>query len=419
MANQTIQRTALAALLLASVPCAEASAQSEMPPSTSAPIQANGPAMVSATDGVHAAKPCVLLQNDNVLFGLAQQVGEYVVIRDGLGGEVRLPRKEVACWAPSVRDLYRYRVDHRTRNDLSTRLRDARWCVRYDLFDLADQELAVIRQHAPNNAEAASIRAQIARARSPQPSEAQVAAAHHHDVAGNVHLVDHQDPVPKPIEIDLPTLRFFAGHVQPTLINRCGNCHSQDSQRPWSMIVPGRGTRASSRITRENLNAALEFVDGTNPENSPLLQKAMTPHGGSETPLDPRHAKSIEALKLWLSVAAQMTTAPDPASTPSDDAAVPADPQRSAAENVAPGLDTPDTAAFEQGTTIRQPLDEMVDGADAHGPDAYLAERPSVGTHPSLADQADGPSPTGPARLPRVSDPFSPDLFNRRHHGAQ
>ena len=84
-----------------------------------------------------AKQPCVLLTNDNVLFGHARQVGQWVLVRTGQGGEVQLPREEVACWAGSPRDLYRYRVDHRQKGDLAARLRDAEWCLRYELYDLA------------------------------------------------------------------------------------------------------------------------------------------------------------------------------------------------------------------------------------------------------------------------------------------
>ncbi len=132
---------------------------------------------VSATPRSESA-PCVLLRNDNVLFGVARQVGEFVVVETGQGGEIKLARQEVLCWANSVRNLYRYRVDHRQQGDLSALVRDARWCLRYDLYDLAAQEVRRIRTVDPRNTEAnlieRQLRSQVANVGTPLGNEAAV-----------------------------------------------------------------------------------------------------------------------------------------------------------------------------------------------------------------------------------------------------
>src|SRR6056300_543854 len=107
------------------------------------------------------ANPCVLLRNDNLLFGEARQVGTQVIVKTSEGSEVKINHEEVLCWAESPQHLYQYRVDHRQANDVAAMIRDARWCIRYDLFDLAGRELLAIRRLAPNHTEADAVERQL------------------------------------------------------------------------------------------------------------------------------------------------------------------------------------------------------------------------------------------------------------------
>ena len=75
--------------------------------------ETESPAVANAS-----SRPCVLLTNGNVLFGNAKQQGEWILILNGEGNVSQLPRQQVACWAPSIEDLYQYRVDRRNDGDL-------------------------------------------------------------------------------------------------------------------------------------------------------------------------------------------------------------------------------------------------------------------------------------------------------------
>ncbi|TWU55345.1 hypothetical protein [Rubripirellula reticaptiva] len=391
MAKSSIQKAALIAIVLG--PSATVLAQS---PLIQPEFQSAAAVPLETASGVDRA--CVLLRNDNVLFGQAHQVGQFVVVRGGQNAELQLPRQQVACWAPSLRDLYRYRVDHRHRSDLSTHLQDARWCVRYDLFAEAAIELDAARAIDPTNLQVASIQAHIDRAHSPNPRSAPV-IQYDTQSSEQVEQVDHQAVAAAMSGVDLAMLQFFAANVQPTLMNRCGSCHDHTSGRPWSMMVPGLGARASARMTRENLAASLAFIDNQTPANSVLLQKAVSPHGGSDAPLDLRHAKSIEALTLWLTVVGK-----------SQNESV----EIKAAFEVADAGSGPDLGP------LLTPAAQS-SGAQSN-PAAYVAERPiqtaAEIARPELSPSAESVEhPTAPSRMPVVSDPFSPDLFNRRHHG--
>jgi hypothetical protein len=356
---------AVAAIVLAIWPLNSATSQ---PPASIAHASspARGGPLVAGP-----SQPCVLLQNDNVLFGRARQVGEFVVVRTGQGGQVQLSRKEVACWADSTRDLYRYRVDHRRKGDLAAHVRDARWCLRYDLYDLAAQEIRVIRTYDPENIEAKRIEGELRRLTSPRAPQHAVSLAR----SSSATSLGHEDSGHDLGSVDLATLRGFASHIQPMLLNRCARCHSGNSAQvsQWNLVTPSAGARASSRMTRENLAASLRYIDRNVPQQSELLVKATTPHGGTDAPLDPRSAKAIALFKRWIVMASH------PVATPS-----------SVQHNEA----GPGVAALPE---IER---------------AVFAERPVVNPTGLPSTSSD----RTPSRLPEVTNPFDPDLFNRRFH---
>ena len=380
----------------------DSQAKDSAPPITEvAPAETANPA-ASIVPQQSEDRPCVLLKNDNVLFGVAEQVGEFVVVRTGEAGEIQLSRSAVACWADSIRNLYRYRVDHRTNGDVTVHLRDARWCLRYDLFDLAAAELRLVRQIDPDNTQADSIEAQLRRQVAPpaQPSAATAAAT------VDSHSVGTQaEPVSDPV--DPATLRRFASHIQPMLINRCGSCHQSttlSSENGWAITLPARGSRASAEMTHANLASTLEFLDLDVPEASRLLLKATEAHGGVAAPLNSRNAKAIRSFEYWILTA---TTA----------MARKRDHRRVASRKPTPEKFGPREIAERRGADEELRIDDLP--ANAHtnvGPgeaEAFVAERETmklqVGSSGSQSDE-------GPRRLPEVANPFDPDLFNRRFH---
>ncbi len=320
-------------------------------------------------------RPCVLLKNDKVLFGDAHQLGEFILVRTGPDDELRLPRSEVACWAKSLTDLYQYRLDHRPTADLRQHLIDANWCLQYELLDLATKELNAAKAIASEHPEVQLLESQLQRRR--QPTEPSIAT-----IETTSFL---QESLPEPEsesnQIDPLILKNFSSHVQSTLINRCGRCHNQHSQRNWQLLVPSGGTRATARMTRENLTSTLRMVDPNDPQNSPLLIKATSPHGGTEAPLTVRNAKAVVALRQWLQQTTRMV-----APAQSDHAA--------------------STTPKSQQTAYSEP--ESLESNSAVIPVSFESEIAATPT-PSANSNA-------PARLPTVANPFDPSLFNRRFH---
>lgn len=353
--------------------------------------------------------PCVLLQNDQVVFGTAEQQGDWVVVRNGQGNHVRLQRSRVACWADSPRHLFQYRLDHRRPGDPAVHVRDARWCLRYGLLDLAAEELIALRRIVPDHPEATVIESQLrsAHARSrPQTEPAHPQAVSESGVA----TVGFEEDVPPENNAESPeelhagvsaeSFHEFVRHVQPLLINRCGGCHTHTSDLDWQLVVLSRHRRPTARLSRENLSAVLELVQPGDPDASELLELATSPHAGGPPPLSTADESSINAIRRWIRNAHPTSSGSPIPRAPVSGGAFDVNNGRvdenAPANRVVPGVSP---AAFEATPLEATPL-----GAT----DTDIARE-----HPSAKPT---PNPKRPSRLPAVQNPFDPALFNRRYH---
>lgn len=370
----------------------------------------------TAVEGAIESSACVLLRNDQVLFGTAEQQGDWIVVRNGQGNQVRLLRSQVACWADSPRDLYQYRVDHRRSGDPLVHLQDARWCLRYRLLDLAAAELREVYRIVPNHPEAAIIESQLrsalGRPHHDEDAREQIAqAAFVDEPFGDTAADDAQDGDYSG-GLDSQSFHYFVRHVHPLLLNRCGGCHSHTSNLDWQLIVPSGRTRASARITRENLRAVLPLVRFGELAESDLLRQAIQPHGGEKAPLHLGDEKAIGAIRTWIQHARFSTTDGDNfpiGSVPFPIQAVPfpiqAVPSAGFASSMEVTLDPDLTEWKTLGTTVAPGLSTI--GFSPPGM-PELEPREAVPLHPRPSGQ--------PSRLPAVDNPFDPELFNRRYH---
>ena len=252
-------------------------------------------------DDARDEMPCVLMTNQNVLFGTAHQRGEYVIVRRDDDSEIQLSRHDVACWAKSLRGLYQYRVAHRSGTGLDVYLESARWCLRYELFDLASQELQAASRIDPRNQSIQILEQQIRRA---VLANAEGVVVHDPTKplfdSNSVHLAAHAEASSVEEGFDAATLQQFARQVQPLLMNRCGTCHTQQSERAWQLTLAAAGSRASARMTKANLAATMPYVNADRPLDSELYRRAIDGHAGKKETLGPLATVPTRSLIEWL-----------------------------------------------------------------------------------------------------------------------
>ncbi|WP_164101108.1 hypothetical protein [Candidatus Laterigemmans baculatus] len=327
----------------------------------------------------------VLLRDLAVLRGTVEEEPGRVIVRFQ-GSEVRLSREKVACWAESLDGLYQYQLDRRRVFTVESHLETARWCLRHGLCERAAAEIQAAKRIRPDavailraEAELQLTIEQQAAARGAgapsaagapeslatgtegkEPPQAAVPKAAVPQAEGGSHSLDGLGP---------EELREFNLRIQPLLANRCSAtaCHGGGAATGWVLSderVVGRRPRAA--MTRENLAAVLPWINREHPAASPLLVRALKPHGGAEEPpLGPRDQEAIENLRRWIE------------SLPRD--------EESADRSLSP-LASGQTQDASPGAPGGSTVGMM------------------------------GSQPGQPVRLPDVADPFDPQLFNRRFH---
>ncbi len=357
-------------------------------------------------------RPCVLLENGNVVFGTVDQLGAKVIIRQGddeAGGELVVRTADVACWADSLEQLYQYRVDHRRGDRVQTRLADVRWCLRNGLIDQAFADLAEVRRLDPNNRLAGVLMRQ-AESQQRQIVESLFRSATRFDTTatesgGNVRPVSFDTPIrrddaakdqptglaaPTPDIESGPVLSQFTRNAQPLLLNRCGRCHDDRRDLNWSLIVPAGGGRPSTGITRQNLAATLELLTDSGIGTTGFLRAATEIHGDATTPpLGIADAVATARLRQWLHTV---------------------DRNRS---GDAPGID-PDSETIAVSASNASRSSEFPSNLEAVIEDT--TDGPASPSQPSAGTPKPRHAIGQPARLPVVADPFDPARFNKQFH---
>jgi hypothetical protein len=127
------------------------------------------------------------------------------------------------------------------------------------------------------------------------------------DPAGKPAMVSAPTPVSVPaksadtpffVDVTAETAIAFTTKVQPILMNTCANCHANGSGGKFILERVSEGGQKVA--TQRNLAAVLNFIDMDRPTISPLLTKAVSPHGATTPPIKDRSAKPFVALKDWL-----------------------------------------------------------------------------------------------------------------------
>lgn len=333
----------------------------------------------------------VLLRNGEVFQGQIQTNGAEVRILLS-HGEVRFRASDVEYTAATVRELYLRRQTTLLPGDARERLRLAQWCIRQGLFEDAAAEIEAARVIDPRNPAVDLMARRLELGRQPLAA-ARAPVAVTRSSTGLEELDRLVRGLPE------KSVEAFTQRVQPTIMNTCATpaCHGAQSDSKLQLLRAGGGRPASRRLTQRNLQALLPWVDQQDPAASQLLKYASTVHAAGKAPPMARESTQYRRLVEWVY---QMAHAEDrlPAASPD-------------AEHLAePGKVPPATGRevrLAGGT-------EPVDAGKVHRQGVVHAAWPSEGSaQPSQSAASAAAAPDDKA--PAGSDPFDPEIFNRRY----
>jgi hypothetical protein len=304
----------------------------------------------------------LVLDNEQTLTGDIERVGDVYHVRR-LIGETTVPADSVLRLCATLQDAYAFVRSRANLTDPDERLRLAEWCRLNGLHEQALEEVRAAVQLRPDHAPSRRLLAYL------QDS----GPAHPAGKPANEQPPDAPKP---PIDLTEEALGQFAVKVQPILMNACANCHANGRGGEFKLTRAYDSTVLNRKTLQQNLAAVLAEVNLDQPQNSPLLTKAVSVHGPLEqAPFKNRQAAAYRTLEEWV----KTTLADNPQlrdQPPAKPAAPPAEVRQT---------------AFHDLTTPPK------------------AEAPT----PPMTPAPPAPAAKEPAEPP---DPYSADAFNRQFH---
>jgi hypothetical protein len=253
-----------------------------------------GAALAQAAEPVPSTSGVLVLRNGSVLNGQVVRAGDHYLIT-GEGVETRLRAGDVDFFCRDLKEAYARKRLLLQPEDWEARFSLAHWCLRLDLLDGAQEQVAAIQAVAPKSRRAEALAGQIADRRNelanPRPkSDAGPAGPRSSDLELLVRGLPSN------------TVANFTDVIQPLLLNNCAaaGCHGARSTAQFRLLKPSRGP--SRRLTHRNLHATVAWIDRADPARSRLLTAAGDPHGGLSLPIFSRaKATHYRQLAAWVS----------------------------------------------------------------------------------------------------------------------
>jgi hypothetical protein len=234
----------------------------------------------------------LLLRNGHVMEGDIEKVGTQMHVRRG-ASEVWIAADLSARLCPDWDDAYLFMQTLIKADSAGDHVKLARWCNMHQMNDKALAQAKIALELQPEHPGARQIVTLLERTmRAPAVKSAPVSAA----VPASVPVKSAEAPFF--VDVTAETSIAFTTKVQPILMNTCANCHANGS---GGKFVLERVSEGGQKVaTQRNLAAVLSFIDMDRPSISPLLVKAVSPHGATTPPIKDRSAKPFVALKDWL-----------------------------------------------------------------------------------------------------------------------
>jgi hypothetical protein len=348
------------------------------------------PSLAAAQTSIAPEAGVLVLKNGQVLEGAITRAGDYYVVSQAEGSELKLGVNDVELCCASLLEAYEFKASHVQSFSVKSRLDLAKWCLRQGLIEECTEQLAVAANIDPTNPQVAELKTRLKLMQeTPEPV---VATAAPGNAAGEMENALRNLP--------RGSVEKFGAVIQPILLNRCGanQCHGPNAKSEFRLLRPPMGQIASRRFTQRNLYSSLKYLDRASPDNSPLVLMPQQRHGSSLAAVFDKHSSNqLAELISWARLTAGAQIVSQPAAQPV-----------SAPATIAP-----------VNATLSQPTGK-VGGIPATAADsAEPPAAPTVGTRvmrPPLEDVPLHRSKIAAPPLPEFRDRFDPEIFNRKYH---
>lgn len=378
--------------------------------------------MIEPADA-NTQQPCVLLRNGSVLFGSAAKIGDVIYVTRDDKSTMKLPGKQVATIGQSLQELYEYRCKNRVSGDLKRIQADIRWSLRNGLVWAAAEDVLHARTLDPSNPQTNQLLRQIAarmkqtsasadQVTKPNPLPVIQTVSHETDSVSSTKRDEEFANAASPLPGELS--HQFRTRIQPILMNRCAGCHVRDetNEREFQIHSALKSKWAPKIVAKQNLQAVMRYVNRNNPGISLIRQRATDGHGGNRRSFGNAGSPMTRSLDLWLS-----RIQPETQDWIAQTSGVIGGNVVHALEPTTPPRLAPlrfDSTSRNQPTQVAVASSTSTEIPKLPASIESLSDGASRTLLPSATASATAPARM--RRMPKVENPFDPEIFNRQFH---
>lgn len=258
----------------------------------------------------------LLLHNGEVLSGTVTRRGDRYVVQLQDSGQLRIPMAEVQFIGRDLKHVFRYRSSRIAPSQVDRFIDLSQWCLTNDLLREGAECLLRAMEIDPDHPDLDRMEARLRQA---------ARQGHTRPVfSPRASTVRNLDPRTAPVALPSGVVGEFTKSVQPLLLNSCtiAACHRKSNVESFGLFRPRRGRPMTRRQTMENLRATLPWINHETPEQSRLLTAARTPHGGSrdKAPNVPLQGEQFDSLRAWVNLVRKRSNTEATPSPPSKNA---------------------------------------------------------------------------------------------------
>ena len=211
---------------------------------------------------------------------------------------IRRKAKEIRCIAPTLRGLYEYQASKTINWGTGEHFHMARWCLENEMLDEAGIHFQWLKARLPEEPKIRQLEIHLREKLQNDPvTRASFALPDQPSRNSRVQKAVDETPQEATADLSADLVVEYREFVVPILRSRCGQagCHGLSSGQAF--VVPPNKSQSPNSLSK-SLNGAVAAINMESYRDSPLLRKAVQPHGvQNQPPIDIGRAGDPELLE--------------------------------------------------------------------------------------------------------------------------